>query len=316
MAEAEVGDDGFGDDPTVRQLEEEMAELLGHEAGLFIPSGVMGNQIALRLFTRPGDQVVVARRAHVVGYEFGAGARNAGVQFAPLDDAAGYLQPSDVAGALGTEGQPWPQPTMLWLEDTYMAAGGRVIPLDVLDRCIELAGSLPVHLDGARLFNAAVAQGVAPARLASRATSVMVCLSKGLGAPVGSVLLTSAEGRAAARIERKRLGGEMRQAGILAAAGRFALEHHVERLAQDHARAKVLAHALAERFPGSCDPATCDTNLVCAEVPDALARCAELRAAGVLATTLSPTTLRLTTHLDLDDRGLEQARVAIAALER
>jgi threonine aldolase len=306
MADAEVGDDGYGEDPTVRALEEAFAARVGKDAALFVPSGTMANQIALRLLGRPGTSVVAGRRAHVVAYELWAAGVNGGYQLQVVDDDDGVLD-LDAVRWLQEAGGPhhWLPVSAIAIEDTHMPSGGRCWPLERLDEVAALG--LPVHLDGARLFNAEVATGIPVATAAARATTVMCCLSKGLGAPVGSLLAGPADLVGAARPERKRLGGQMRQAGVLAAAGVVALHDHVERLADDHRRAARLAEAVG------LAPEACPTNCVVFEHADALGVVDRLAGEGVLAGTIGPRTVRLMTHLDVDDEGIEQALRALAA---
>lgn len=313
MAEAEVGDDGYGEDPTVNALEEAYAQLVGKEAGLYVPSGTMANQIALRVLGRPGTAVVAGARQHVVAFEAGAAARNAGIQFHILDDSEGVLDPDAVAYAVSLEGYHQPAVSLVCVEDTHMASGGVPWGLDALAAVAGAAGGVPLHMDGARLFNAAVATGVSPAARVRAATTVMSCLSKGLCAPVGSVLAGPADVIEEGRMERKRLGGAMRQAGVIAAAGLVALRSMVDRLAEDHVRARRLAEAVAERWPeAGCDPEQVRTNLVVfsSERPDA---CLDhLASHGVLGGLLAPGVVRLVTHHDVGDNGLERALAAIA----
>ena len=314
MAEAEVGDDVYGEDPTVNALEEAFAERVGKAAAVFVPSGTMGNQLALRVLAPPGTTVIAGRRQHVVIYENGAGARNAGIQFTPVDDDDGTIDPAGVTWAVEAVAHHHVRPGLVCLENTHMPADGAPWSLDRLDAvaAAAAAGGLPVHLDGARLFNAEVATGTPAATYAARATTVMCCLSKGLCAPVGSLLAGPADVIAAARGERQRLGGGMRQAGILAAAGLVALTTMVDRLADDHARARRLAEAVAERWPdGGCDPATVRTNVVTwhhAEPPALLDHLAD---EGVLAGTIAPGVVRLVTHHDVDDAGVDRAVKAL-----
>src|SRR5688572_2637641 len=244
MAEAEVGDDGFGDDPTVRRLEAAFAERVGKEASLFVPSGTMANQIALRILAPPGTVVLAGRRQHVVVRESAAAGRNAAAQLVTLDDADGTIDPEEVARWMADARVGWAEPSAVFVEDTHGEVGGRVWPLEQL--AAVAAAGLPLHLDGARLWNAAVASGTSVDVRAAGATTVTCCVSKGLGAPVGSLLAGPTDVVARARVERKRLGGAMRQVGVLAAAGLVALDR-VERLAEDHERAKRLAKAAAAR---------------------------------------------------------------------
>ena len=317
MAEAEVGDDVYGEDPTVSALEEAFAARVAKEAALFVPSGTMANQIALRLLAPSGTAVIAGRRQHVVVYENGAGGRNAGIQFHTVDDADGTIDPAEVTWAVEAAAHHHPVPGLVCVENTHMPADGAPWPLDRLQAVAVAAaaedGGLPVHLDGARLFNAEVATGTPAATYAACATTIMSCLSQGLCAPVGSVLAASADVVAAARGERQRLGGGMRQAGIIAAAGLVALRSMVERLAEDHDRARRLADVVAERWPaGGCDPSVVRTNVVTWRHPDPGAVVDHLAAAGVLAGTIAPGVLRVVTHYDVDDAGLERAVVALA----
>lgn len=313
MADAEVGDDGFGEDPTVAALEELYAERVGKDAAVFVPSGTMANQIAVRVLARPGSAVVAGRRQHVVAYEAGAAARNASVQFHVTPDWDGVVQPEDVVYAMSLAEYHQPAVSLVCIENTHMAAGGVPWTVDQLDALSSAAGRIPVHIDGARLFNAEVATGVTASALASRATTVMSCLSKGLCAPVGSVLAGPQSVIEAGRVERKRLGGAMRQAGVIAAAGVVALRTMVERLAEDHTRARRLAEAVAERWPDAgLSPARVATNLVVFRPPDALAVLAHLEGHGILADMTEPGVVRLVTHHDVDDEGIERALLAIA----
>jgi len=313
MAEAEVGDDVYGEDPTVNELEAAFAERVGKPAALFVPTGVMGNQLALRVLARPGTAVVAGARQHVVVYEHGAAGMNAGVQFTTVADAAGTIAPEAVVWAVEAAGHHHPAPGLVCVENTHMPAGGVPWPLDALAEVGRVAAGagLAVHLDGARLFNAEVATGTLAAAYAAAATTVMCCLSKGLAAPVGSVLAGPVEVVAAARHERQRMGGGMRQAGVVAAAGLVALRTMVDRLAEDHRRAARLAGAVADRWPAAA-PARVPTNIVVWEPPRADAVVAHLRDEGVLAGTIAPGVVRLVTHLDVDDDGIERAAKALA----
>jgi threonine aldolase len=316
MAEAEVGDDLYGEDPTVNRLEEEFAARVGKEAALFVPSGTMGNQVLLRALAPPGTIVVAGRRQHVVLYENGAAARNAGVQFHLVDDADGTIAAEAVMEAVEAARNHQPRPSLVCVENTHMPADGAPWPVDRLRAVGQAAAAagLPVHLDGARLFNAEVATGMAAADLAAPATTVMCCLSKGLCAPVGSLVAGPADVVAQARVERAVLGGQMRQAGVLAAAGLVALRAMVERLADDHRRARRLAGAVAERWPDAgCDPDRILTNCVTFTHPAPELLLEHLRGEGVLAGTIAPATVRLMTHHDVDDGDVQRAAKALAA---
>jgi threonine aldolase len=316
MAAAEVGDDVYGEDPTVNALEEAFAARVGKDAALFVPSGTMGNQLALRLLTQPGQAVVAGRRQHVVIYENGAAGRNAGVQFTAVGDEDGRIRPEDVQWAIDAAAHHHPAVGLVCIENTHMpACGAPWDPADLAALGVTTgAAAVPVHLDGARLFHAEVATATPAATLAAVATTVMCCLSKGLCAPVGSLLAGPTVVMARARPERQRLGGGMRQAGILAAAGLIALRDMVDRLAEDHRRARVLADAVAERWPDAgVEPDRVRTNIVTWSHPDPASVVDHLRSEGVLAGTIAPGVLRLVTHHDVDDAGIEQARKAIAA---
>lgn len=312
MATAEVGDDGYDEDPTVRRLQERFAERVGKQAALFVPSGTMANQIALRLLTRPGGMVLAGRRQHVVAFEHGAAAANAGVHFHTVDDEAGLVQAEDVCWARAAAQHHWPELQLVCVENTHMAAGGVPWPIEALESLAQAAGPVPIHMDGARLFNAEVATGLPAAHLAAEATTVMTCISKGLCAPVGSLLAGAADVIDGARAQRQRLGGAMRQAGVVAAAGLVALEQMVDRLVDDHRRARRIADAVAQRWPDAgVVPEQVQTNMVVFAHREAPALLAHLRAAGVLAGTIAPGVVRLVTHHDVDDAGIERALVAL-----
>ena len=310
MASAEVGDDGFGDDPTVARLEATFAELLGKDAAVFLPSGTMANQVALRVLAPAGTLAVCGQRQHLVVRELAAAGANSHAQLLTLDDADGTLDPAEVAGWVSDARAGWAPPSAVLVEDTHGEVGGRVWPLERLQAVADVG--LPMHLDGARLWNAAVASGRTPAERAACATTVTACLSKGLGAPVGSLLAGPSELITAARHERKRLGGGMRQVGILAAAGLVALGR-IDRLAEDHARARRLAEAAAARWPGSIVPDDVHTNIVRIAVADPSALLRHLTDQGVLAVPGSATVVRLVTHADIDDADLDRAVAALAS---
>ena len=314
MAEAEVGDDQYGEDPTVSALEEAYAERVGKPAAVFVPSGVMANQIAVRLLATTGTAVVAGARHHLVAYEYGAAARNAGVQFHTVDDADGMIAPEAVTWARAASAYHQPAVSLVCLENTHMAASGAPWSMERLRAVIVAAGDLPVHLDGARLFNAEVATGIPVSAWAAPATTVMCCLSKGLCAPVGSLLAGSAEVVTQGRLERKRLGGGMRQAGVLAAPGLVALSQMVDGLADDHTRAARLADAVAGRWPDSgLDPTSVRTNIVTFPHPEPDSLLAHLEGNGVMAGTIAPNVVRLVTHHDVDDAGIERAIGALAS---
>jgi threonine aldolase len=307
IATAPVGDDGYGEDPTVNELEATFARLIGTEAAMLVPSGVMANQIALRTLTAPGDVVLVGERQHVVLYEMGAAGVNAGVQLGLLEDGRGIVGADDVVAARAAAAHHQPAPTALFLEVSHMASGGTVPTIEEL-AAVRAAGSgLRLHIDGARLLNASVATGIEPSRLVAGADSVMTCLSKGLCCPVGSMFAGSFELVSRARVERKRLGGAMRQAGIIAAAGLVALDTMVERLADDHRRARAIASAVGERWP-SAAPALDGqvTNLVVFEHDDTASLLDHLATDGIAAGTLAPGVVRFVTHRGIDDQAVER----------
>jgi threonine aldolase len=314
MADADVGDDGYGEDPTVNQLEEAYAAYVGKPAAVFVPSGVMANQIAMRVLCEPGDVVVAGAMQHVVAFEMGAAGRNAGILFHTIDDAAGSLDPLVVAQVIDAARHHQPEVAAVVIENTHMASGGTPLTAAETAAVVAVAQGRPVHLDGARLWNAATALDCGADTLAAPATTVMSCLSKGLCAPVGSLLAGPSDVVAEGRVERKRLGGAMRQAGVLAAAGLVAMRTMVERLCEDHTRARRLAEIVAETVAPDYDPTTCRTNVVCFEHVDAERLCGQLAAHGVLAGTLSSTRVRLVTHADVDDEGLELAATTLASI--
>lgn len=316
MATAPVGDDVFGDDPTVNALEAEAAQRLGKEAALLVASGTQGNQSAVMTHTRRGNEVICGRPCHIQEHEVGAAAVLSGVSLVPIDAPTGILAPAAIEAAIRVEDIHHPETGLLCLECAH--SSGAVQPLGALQDAAAVARDrgIPVHLDGARIFNAAEHLGVAPSEIAAVADSVMFCLSKGLGAPVGSLLCGSRTFVARARKARKMLGGGMRQAGILAAAGLHALAHHVDRLAEDHARAQRLAEALGGLEGLEVDRACLDINMVWFTAPrvaDPGAVVAALAEQGVLALEPAGGRWRLVVHLDVDDEALDHA---IGALRR
>jgi threonine aldolase len=309
MAEAEVGDDVYGEDPTVNRLEQKAAEMLGKEAALFVPSGTMGNAIAVRLLTGRGDEVLVERRSHVVRFELAGMSEISGVMPRMVDGAGGHLAPEQVRAAVAPHTYYKSDVKLVVLENTHNLGGGTVQPLAEQRAVIAAAREcgFGVHLDGARIWNAAVALGVPPAAVAEGADTVMTCLSKGLCAPAGSLVASTRERIGTARRIRKLLGGGMRQAGVLAAAGLVALETLVPRLAEDHANARLLGEAYARGHGVRLAPV--ETNIVVGvlegrSAPDAVAA---LREQGVLATAMDAQTLRFTTHRDVSRADCERA---------
>ena len=320
MVEAPVGDDVFGEDPTVNRLEEYVAELLGKEVAIYCPSGTMTNQIGLHLGTNRGDEVILHEAAHIFNYEAGAPALLSGVQLRPLPGERGVMSPEALRAAVRPENVHFPRPKLLCLENTHNVAGGRILPLEGFAAVAAEARTLglKVHLDGARLFNAAVATGSPAREWCEHADTVSVCSSKGLGAPVGSLLAGDEVTIQEARRARKAFGGGMRQAGVIAAASLYAFEHHIERLAEDHERAKRLAAGLERAGYRVEEP---ETNIVLVEVREAEEFLRVLAGEGVLATPRSENTIRLVTHLDVGDEEIDAvvettSRLNAAALER
>ena len=318
IAAAEVGDEQLRQDPTTIALEERVAELLGHEAAVFLPSGTMCNEIAIRLHIRPGgERMFLGHDTHPLIAEAGGPAQLAGAVITEVDGEAGMFTPEAldhaVAGS-GPGGRYGPRPRLVCVEQTTNMGGGRVWRLDQVQGVLGVAGGhgLATHLDGARLMNAAVASGVDAATWAGGFDSAWLDFTKGLGAPVGACLAGSAAFIEEAWRWKQMIGGAMRQSGIVAAAGLYALEHHVDRLADDHARARRLAEGLAE-LPGvDLDPATVDTNIVIFAVPDAAAFCGALAAEDVAMSQFGPRRVRAVTHLDVDDEGIDRALTAAA----
>lgn len=310
MAEADVGDDVYGEDPTINALEDEVAALFGHEAALFVPSGTMGNQVALRTLVAPGSELICDADAHVVTYEYGAAAAHGGISTRTWPTQRGLLDVDAVTSMVRTGRWHDVATRAIAVENTHNRGGGTVQPLDRLRllraRATELGVS--VHCDGARIWNAHIASGVPLAQYGGLFDTLSVCLSKGLGAPVGSLMVSTEARVAEARMMRKRLGGGMRQAGVLAAAGRYALEHHVRRLADDHEHARLLADA------AGADPATVDTNIVLVDVDDAPAVADKAKGEGVLISPVGPRQLRLVTHLGVDRPAADRAAEVLARL--
>ncbi|GAB3049108.1 low specificity L-threonine aldolase [Intrasporangium mesophilum] len=323
MAAAEVGDDVFGEDPTLRALEERVAGMLGQEAALFTPSGSMANQLGVRVHVKPGEELVGDSLAHVVRAELGAAAVLSGISSRTWVSERGRFRADDAAALMITGVGPYQVCTSLVVvENTHNFGGGTVQPIEEIRRArsVTRERGVAMHLDGARLFNAHVASGVSLTDYGREFDTVSVCLSKGLGAPVGSVLAGSAEAMAESRIWRKRFGGGMRQAGILAAAGLFALDNNVERLADDHARARRAAEAMAEAAPGSVDLTTVETNIVIVDVSAAgwasSAFVAAALDAGVRTYAVGSGAVRLVWHLDVDDAGTDVAIDVLTGLLR
>ena len=311
MASAEVGDDVYGEDPTVARLEERVADMFGHEAALFMPTGSMANVLAVRSIVAPGQEVLCEASAHIARAELGAHGAYTGLTMRTWIDPRGQVDLDTIRGLFAPDMGPFFVPTAaISVENTHNFAGGAVLPLADLRDLREYATGVgaKVHLDGARIWNAHIATGTALREYGAVADVLSVCLSKGLGAPVGSLMVGSRDAIAEARVWRKRMGGGMRQVGILAAAGLHALDHHVERLAEDHAHARLLAEACG------VDPDTVDTNIVVVHRSDAAEFVARARDEGVVISTVGPTAVRLVTHLGVTTAEAEQAATVLAGL--
>jgi threonine aldolase len=323
MASAEVGDDVYSEDPTVNKLEKEAAEVFGREASIFVPTGTMGNQIAVRLHTQHGQEVICESRAHVLDWEMAMMAAFSGCLARTVAAERGILTWNQIKAAIGSKIYYRAQTGLVWLENTHNMAGGTVTPLAVMEEVWAGAreAGLPVHLDGARVFNAAAALGVSVAKLTSGFDTVMFCLSKGLGAPVGSMLVGSQKAIERARIYRKALGGGMRQAGVLAAAGLIALHEMPKRLHEDHANARLLADSVAAQPKAAeIDLESGQTNIVIFKLRgkdqgtwgDAAAFSAALKEKGVLASVTGPHSVRFVTHYDVDRAACEKAAAIVS----
>jgi threonine aldolase len=318
MATAEVGDDVFADDPTVRALEAEVAALFGHEAALFAPSGTMANQIALQLLVPPAGELLAGADAHVVTYEMGAAAAVGGISTRTWPSVGAALDVEQIAAMIRPAGFPSVPTLAIAVEQTHTLGGGSVVAWETLRelRVVAEAAGVALHCDGARIWHAHAADGVALNAYGQLFDTLSVCLSKGLGAPVGSLVVGNADRIARARVIRKRMGGGMRQVGILAAAGQYALRHHLDRLAEDHARAHRLAAGLESL--GVVDAATVRTNLVPLDLTktrlDAPSLAAAAAERGVLLAPMLPRLARLVTHLDVDDAGVDRAIQVLTAL--
>ena len=318
MADAEVGDDVFGEDPTVRRLEETVAEVLGKEAALFVPTGVMANQISLKIQTQPGDEVIVEAGAHILQYETAAAPIISGVQLRQVAGERGVPTVAQVEDLIRGSAYYMPPTRLICLENTHNKAGGTIVPLETLRafRSMTTSKGLSLHVDGARLWNASVASGVKPRDFAACADTVSVCFSKGLGAPVGSAVAGSRQLITKARKVRKILGGGMRQAGIIAAGALFALQNNVDRLAEDHEKARTYAEIVGGVKGFSVDMKSVQTNIVAVDVSksglDASAVIARMKARGVLPSDMDRHTVRAVMHLDVSQAEVRMAANAIA----
>ncbi len=314
MAEAKVGDDVFGEDPSINLLEDTCAELTGKEAALFVPSGSMANLVAQMHYVRRGDEVIIGAGSHCFRYEVGAGAAIAGAQYVVID-GSGLFTAGQAAARIRPPSFHTPGTALLWVENTHNFGGGLVFPYEELKRIRNLGEEhvLPVHMDGARVFNAAAASGRSVKEIADLSDSISFCFSKGLGAPVGSILCCSKAMRDSCRRFRKMVGGGMRQAGVLAAAALYAIEHNVERLAEDHANARVLAENIAAMKDLSVDMQTVQTNIVIVQTGnmDAQALVDAIGDEGTLTYAIARGKLRFVTHLDVTREDMDTASQAI-----
>jgi threonine aldolase len=315
MLNAKLGDDVFGDDPSVRALEEKTAAMLGKEAALFVPTGTMGNQICIRAHTQPGDEMICSDNAHIYIYEGGGFAALSGLSVACVKNESGIMKPSDVKAAIRAEGSlsHYPETSLICLENTANRGGGTYYSLEAIQEIGAIARerNLAYHLDGARMFNAVIASGISAKDMVAPFDSVSLCLSKALGCPVGSVIVGTRTFINRCHRFRKMFGGGMRQAGILAAAGSYALDHHIERLADDHGRAKNLAEALSTVDGYAVNLESVKSNMVYVDVTKEGRSAPELVEAlakdGVMITAVNDGTIRAVTHLQIDDVGIEAA---------
>ncbi len=321
MVEAPVGDDVFGDDPTVRALEAKTAELLGKEAAVYVPSGTMANQIAVGVHTRPGDELICSATSHVYLWEAGGVARHSGVTARTFEGDFGILSATEIDDAVRPDDSHYVRTRLVWLENTHNRGGGRIHPIESIAGIARWAhdNRLAMHLDGARLMNAVVATGVPAEEWARSFDTVSICFSKGLGAPVGSALAGTAEAIREARKLRKLMGGAMRQAGVIAAAALYSLANNVERLDEDHANARILASAFSETEGLRLESGPVETNLVWVDVDPTLGTAAEvaayLKSHGVLVSVLGEQVIRACTHLDVSRQDAETAADVIRRLE-
>ena len=318
MVSAPLGDDVYGEDPTMNRLQEQLADVLGKEAAVFVPSGTMSNQIGVRVHCGPGDEFLCEMGCHIFNYEQGAYAQLSGVCARPVEGTFGVMRPEQLAGLIRPDNEHLLRTRLVCLENTHNRGGGRVLPYDNVKAICDWAHSngLATHLDGARLFNAVVASGIPARQWAQNFDTVSVCFSKGLGAPVGSALAGPKDLIAKARRHRKLFGGGMRQAGVIAAAALYALENNIQRLAEDHANAQRLAEAIRQIEGLQLRPAEVDTNLVIFHVEPELATgpefCGRLKERGVLINAFSPTLLRAVTHLDVDAADIDRTAEVLA----
>jgi threonine aldolase len=318
MASAEVGDDVWDEDPTTNALQQQCAELFGKEAALFVPSGSMGNEVCIKAQTQPGEEIIVEASSHVVEAEVGAPAMISQVMLHPLPSARGVFDLDELAAAIKPASRFFTHTALLCLENTHQASAGAVVQIEDFRAMSKVARErgIRVHLDGARIFNASVASGVHVREFGAEVDSLSFCFSKGLGAPIGSMVVADAETVQRARRVRKMLGGGMRQVGVIAAAARVALETGVERLADDHANAKRLAEGIASFWPEAIDPTQVETNILYLDTGDREAAdiAKALEAHGVKAGVMGARRIRCVTHLDVDAAGVDRAIDAFRAV--
>jgi threonine aldolase len=312
IAEAEVGDDVFEDDPTVKELEDRVAEILGHEEALFVPSGTMANQVSLRTLTSPGDEILCERGTHIINYEVAAASALSGIQLTPIDAPGGILTPELIEPFIRPENIHHPNTAAIAIENTHNRAGGRVYPMELLQKIGELARkhNLKYYLDGARIWNAAAYNGIPHSEIAKYFDVVSVCFSKGLGAPVGSAVVSSKINIKKARRIRKMLGGGMRQVGIIAAGALFALENNLERIPEDHQRAGMLATLLAQSGIFKIDPDDIQTNIVVIDLPLPIKLDSfidKLKSNGLLVVPFGASRIRAVAHLNVNDDDIKRA---------
>lgn len=322
MMAAEVGDDVFGEDPTVNALQEKAAQLLGKEAAIFVASGTMANQLSIKAHTQPGDEVIIEAGAHAMNFEGGAGAALSGVQFWGIPGNRGIIDVSQVEAAIRPDDPHFPISRLIIIENTHNRGGGTVFPLSKILEIRELANKrgLRMHMDGARLWNACVASGISPAQYAAAFDSISICLSKGLGCPAGSLVVGSKDFIKRVHRLRKMVGGGMRQIGFLAAAGIYALDHHIERLEEDHRKAQKLALGLAAIKNIKINPAEVETNILYFDVSPAERTAHEVvlacRQKGLLLHATGKTRIRCVTHLDVSFADIDQALKTITEVMR
>lgn len=319
MAEAELGDDAYGEDPTVNRLQEMVADLLGKEDALLVTSGTQGNQIGILTYCDPGSEVIIEREGHIIYYEGAAASAFAGVQFRTLEGKRGVLSAEQIEEAIRSEDIHFPPTSLICLENTHNRAGGAVFPLEKMQAVYQAAQNhfIPVFLDGARLFNASIATGIPVREYAACTDALQICLSKGLGAPVGSVIAGTKEWIKKARKWRKRLGGGMHHAGIIAAPGIVALETMVERLAEDHANARFLAEGLATMPGFELDPDLVETNIVVARLTGGIKPadfCRALLEREILVNLVGSNIVRFVTHKDVSRSDIEKALLIIRGI--